>query len=50
MKKGISFMMYPGGFEEASLTRHTQNRVYIQKRKGFIKYAIQNNYSIHPCY
>ena len=43
-------MMYPGGFEEASLTRFGENRVFIKTRKGFVKYAIQNNYSIHPCY
>lgn len=50
MKQKISFMLYPGGFEEASLTKYKEERVFIKNRKGFIKYAIQNGYKIHPCY
>lgn len=39
--------MYPGGFEEATLTSPKEMRCWIS-RKGFIKYALEYNYSIRP--
>lgn len=50
MRQQVSFILYPGGFEEAALTKYQQERVFIRSRKGFVKYAIQNNYKLHPCY
>ena len=40
----------PGGFNEAALLKQNEDLVYIKSRKGFIKYALQNGYSIMPAY
>eukprot|EP00542_Grammatophora_oceanica_P005048 CAMPEP_0194062392 /NCGR_PEP_ID=MMETSP0009_2-20130614/77441_1 /TAXON_ID=210454 /ORGANISM="Grammatophora oceanica, Strain CCMP 410" /LENGTH=159 /DNA_ID=CAMNT_0038714127 /DNA_START=1 /DNA_END=480 /DNA_ORIENTATION=- len=40
----------PGGFEEATLSCQTQDRVYIKKRAGFVKLCLQHGYSIVPVY
>lgn len=50
MKKGECFSLLPGGFEEATLTDYDESRIFIKKRKGFIKYALKYGYSIFPCY
>lgn len=46
MEKKIPFGLLPGGSEEIILSRHGHERVYIKKRKGFIKYALQHGYTI----
>ena len=38
----------PGGYEEATITVEDELRVYIKERKGFIKYALEHNYTIYP--
>ena len=48
LKKGQSIGLVPGGFEEATITVQNQLRVFIKERKGFIKYALQHNYTIYP--
>ena len=48
LKRGQSIGLVPGGFEEATLTVSDQLRVFIKQRKGFIKYALQQNYTIYP--
>jgi len=40
----------PGGFEEATLTCRNKDRVYIKKRTGFVKLALQHGYNIVPVY
>jgi len=50
LKKGKNIVLVPGGFEEATLTRYNEERLFIKERKGFIKYALQFGYKIHPCY
>lgn len=40
----------PGGFEEATLTSNSEQRIYIKSRKGFIKYALKYGYTIYPSY
>lgn len=40
----------PGGFEEATLTCLDKDRVYIKKRVGFVKLALQNGYNLVPVY
>jgi len=50
MKKKESIAIVPGGFEEASLNHVNIDRVWIKKRKGFIKYALQFGYSLTPAY
>ena len=44
MKKGCNIAICPGGFEEASLHIHTENRLYIQNKKGFIKMCMVHGY------
>jgi hypothetical protein len=50
MSKGQNICFVPGGFECATLTDHRQDKVFIKCRKGFIKYALQYGYKVHPCY
>lgn len=50
MNKRTSIALIPGGFEEASLTCNTTERIYLKKRAGFLKYAMMNGYSLTPCY
>ena len=40
----------PGGFEEATFHERGVERVYIMKRKGFIKYALRHGYQVCPVY
>eukprot|EP00898_Chlorokybus_atmophyticus_P006764 jgi/Chlat1/7089/Chrsp57S06780 len=48
MKAGENVALLPGGFEEAALYKHGAHRVYIKRRKGFVKYCMQNGYRIQP--
>lgn len=48
LKKNI--IIIPGGFEEATITSYTEDRVFIKERKGFIKYALQYGYKVYPSY
>jgi len=50
MKKGKNIRFVPGGFEEATITNSTKDRVYIKERKGFIKYALEYGYTLYPSY
>lgn len=50
MEKGKNISFVPGGFEEATLTNHNKDRVFINSRKGFIKYALKFGYKVHPIY
>lgn len=40
--------MVPGGFEEATITSTQELRIFIESRKGFIKYALKYGYKIRP--
>lgn len=40
----------PGGFEEATISYFEKDRVYIKKRVGFVKLALQNGYNVVPVY
>lgn len=46
--ENIGFL--PGGFEEATLFENGKHVVYIQNRKGFMKYALQHGYKVYPVY
>jgi 2-acylglycerol O-acyltransferase 2 len=50
MEKGKNMRFLPGGFEEATITNTEKNRVYVKRRKGFIKYALKYGYTLYPCY
>eukprot|EP00929_Paragymnodinium_shiwhaense_P010302 TRINITY_DN114895_c0_g1_i1.p1 TRINITY_DN114895_c0_g1~~TRINITY_DN114895_c0_g1_i1.p1 ORF type:complete len:426 (-),score=63.68 TRINITY_DN114895_c0_g1_i1:186-1463(-) len=42
--------MIPGGIQEATLSQRGHERVYLKRRKGFIKYALQHGYACTPVY
>lgn len=42
--------MVPGGFEEAALTSHKENRLFLNSRKGFIKYALKHGVTLYPVF
>ena len=50
MSRGKNICFVPGGFEEATLTSHKEYRLYLKKRKGFIKYALVYGYKICPVF
>ncbi|CAM9481934.1 unnamed protein product [Chrysoparadoxa australica] len=49
-KEGRLFGYYPGGFEEATISKQGTDRVYIMNRKGWVKYALQYGYKVVPIY
>lgn len=48
LKRGKTVGILPGGYEEATLTSENEMRFFIEKRKGFIKYAMKYGYTIRP--
>jgi hypothetical protein len=50
MKQEKNIVFVPGGFECASITNFSKDRVFIKSRKGFLKYALQYGYKVVPCY
>ena len=50
MKAGEDVALPPGGFEEATLTSPDQDRVYVQKRTGFVKLCLQHGIAIRPVF
>ena len=50
MKDGENIALIPGGFEETTLYERGKFRIYLKKRKGFIKYALQFGYTLHPIF
>ena len=42
--------LLPGGFEEASIVEPGRERVYVRRRKGFVKLALRYGYTIYPIY
>ena len=42
--------LIPGGFHDASIHCLDVDRVFLKKRKGFVKYAIQYQYSLTPVF
>lgn len=50
MARGQNIGFVPGGFEEATLYERGKHRVYLRKRLGFIKLALQYGYKIYPAY
>lgn len=50
MKNEENIGLVPGGFEEATVFSHKEYRIFNNNRKGFIKYAIEYGYCIHPVF
>ncbi|EEC44340.1 predicted protein [Phaeodactylum tricornutum CCAP 1055/1] len=51
-KKGVegTIVLYVGGIAELFLTDETDERLYLRKRKGFIKLALQQGVDVVPVY
>jgi hypothetical protein len=45
-----SVVLYPGGIAELFLCDHEQERLFVHKRKGFVKVALQAGVDIVPVY
>ena len=50
LEKGRSLLIFVGGEAEQLLTRRGAHRVYLKKRKGFIRLALKFGTPIVPCY
>lgn len=50
MRRGQNLSLLPGGFEEATIFERGKHRVFLKKRFGFIKIALQHGYDVHPVY
>lgn len=50
MGQGRNVAFIPGGFEDATAHTYGTDRTVIKKRTGFIKYALQHGYRVHPVY
>jgi hypothetical protein len=50
LKNGEHVALPPGGFEEATLSSLTQDRVFLQKRTGFIRLCLQEGVAVRPVY
>jgi len=50
LRQRVDFGILPGGMEEVALYTVGRDRVYISKRAGFIKYALQHGYCLLPAY
>ncbi|KAH8052098.1 2-acylglycerol O-acyltransferase [Aureococcus anophagefferens] len=49
-RKNLDFGILPGGMEEVALYSQNRDRVFIRKRAGFIKYALQHGYNLQPAF
>lgn len=45
-----SIVLYVGGIAELFLSSPSEERLYVGKRKGFIKLAMRTGSEIIPCY
>jgi 2-acylglycerol O-acyltransferase 2 len=50
LDKGRSLIVLPGGETEQIMTEYGKEKVYLSKRKGFIKLAMRKNVSVVPMY
>lgn len=50
LEKGENIIFLPGGFEDATITNHNQDQIFIKNRKGFVKYALKYGYNLYPGY
>lgn len=50
LKNGEDCALPPGGFEEATLTSTSQDRVFIKKRYGFVRLCLKYGVAIRPVY
>ena len=49
-RAGTTFGIVPGGSEEVAIHEYGKEKVYIRKRAGFLKYALQHGYKVAIVY
>ena len=50
LRLGMNLMLYPGGEREQMLTERGRHRLYLKKRLGFIKLALERDSALVPVY
>jgi len=50
LRKGYHMYVLPGGEAEQMLTQRGKQRVFLNKRKGFVKLALEHGASLVPVY
>ena len=50
LRKGYHLYVLPGGEAEQLMTQYKKHRVYVKRRKGFVKLAIEHGASLVPVY
>ena len=50
LRSGKSFVVLPGGMDEQLMTDFGKEKVYLSKRKGFIKLSMKENVPVVPMY
>ena len=50
MRRNVNVALVPGGFEDTTVMEFGKHRTALKGRTGFIKYALQHGYRVHPCY
>eukprot|EP00918_Siedleckia_nematoides_P038330 GHVU01083291.1.p1 GENE.GHVU01083291.1~~GHVU01083291.1.p1 ORF type:complete len:370 (-),score=48.33 GHVU01083291.1:443-1552(-) len=50
LSRGESLILIPGGFHEATASVYARDRLFIKKRKGFVKYALEHGYELQPVF
>jgi len=50
MESRENMAFIPGGFQDATCMVHGEHSTVMNKRKGFVKYALEHGYRLHPCY
>ena len=50
MRRGRDVALLPGGFEEATIYARGRHRVWLKRRRGFVKFALRHGYALLPVY
>lgn len=50
MRQGRKIAMIPGGYEEATIMEYGKPKLFLKKKTGWIKYALQHGYNVIPVY
>eukprot|EP00727_Mastigamoeba_balamuthi_P001623 m51a1_g11458 putative mono- or diacylglycerol acyltransferase (768) ;mRNA; r:1297-4143 len=50
VSKTHNICIVPGGVAEMAITSHDAERVYLKKRKGFVKFALRHGFDLVPCF
>ena len=50
MRRKEPIALIPGGFNDATIHTSQCDRVYLNKRKGFVAYSMEFGYSLTPCF